>query len=197
MEVVRFRVLNVPFNTRITHSLKSILRTISLVTVPVLAIGGGATVIEVGAAPAAQAAATNAENTARPGQELNDAGKAKNGGVLHIAMSADPLCLDPHQISSDVEQLIGNIQFDNLTFLGKNGLPQPWLATSWTISNGGETYVFQLKKGVTFADGSVFNAAAVVANFNQMLAPATRSALAGPYIEPIEKTKILGLTLSR
>src|ERR1700691_2115532 len=61
--------------------------------------------------------ALNAENTAAPGQELNVAGNPQNGGVLHIAMSADPLCLDPHQISSDVEQLLGNVQFDNLTFL--------------------------------------------------------------------------------
>ena len=107
-------------------------------------------------------------------------------------MSADPLCLDPHQISSDVEQLLGNIQFDNLTFLGKNGQPEPWLATSWKITNGGKTYTFQLKQGVTFSDGAPFNAAAVVANFQQMLNPATRSALAGPYIEPYQSSKILG-----
>jgi peptide/nickel transport system substrate-binding protein len=136
--------------------------------------------------------ALNAENTAAPGQELNVAGNPQNGGVLHIAMSADPLCLDPHQISSDVEQLLGNVQFDNLTFLGKNGLPEPWLATSWKITNGGETYTFQLKKGVTFSDGTAFNAAAVVANFKQMLNPATRSPLAGPYIEPYKSSKILG-----
>lgn len=134
----------------------------------------------------------NAENTALPGQLLNAASSPKNGGILHIAMSADPLCLDPHQISSDVEQLLGNIQFDNLTFLGKNGLPQPWLATSWKITNGGKTYTFQLKQGVTFSDGAPFNAAAVVANFKQMLDPATRSALAGPYVEPYQSSKVLG-----
>jgi len=170
----------------------SALRTIAILPAAALIATGGATAVSVSAATVAQAAAINPENTAQPGQELNAGGTPKNGGTLHIAMSADPLCLDPHQISSDVEQLIGNIQFDNLTFLGKNGIPQPWLATSWTISPDGKTYVFQLKKGVTFADGSVFNAAAVVANFNQMLAPATRSALAGPYIEPISSTKILG-----
>jgi peptide/nickel transport system substrate-binding protein len=169
-----------------------VLRTITVLPAAAVLATGGVTAISAGAANVAQAAAINPENTAQPGQELNDAGAPKNGGILHIAMSADPQCLDPHQISSDVEQLIGNIQFDNLTFLGKNGLPQPWLATSWTISPNGKTYVFQLKKGVTFADGAAFNAAAVVANFNQMLAPATRSALAGPYIEPVESTKILG-----
>lgn len=175
-----------------SRALSSALRAIAVLPAAALVVAGGATAVTVGGATVAQAAAINPENTAQPGQELNIGGTPKNGGILHIAMSADPLCLDPHQISSDVEQLIGNIQFDNLTFLGRNGLPQPWLATSWTISPNGKTYIFQLKKGVTFADGSVFNAAAVVANFNQMLAPATRSALAGPYIEPISGTKILG-----
>ena len=156
-----------------------------------LLAAGGAPAIATSAASASQAPGAN-ENTAQPGQELNDGGTPKYGGTLHIAMSADPLCLDPHQISSDVEQLLGNIQYDNLTFLGQNGLPQPWLATSWTISNGGKTYVFQLRKGVTFSDGTPFNAAAVVANFNQELAPTTRSPLAGPYIEPVSSTKILG-----
>jgi peptide/nickel transport system substrate-binding protein len=135
--------------------------------------------------------AVNAENTARPGQELNTGGTARDGGILHIAMSADPLCLDPHAISSDTEQLLGQIQFDNLTFLGSDGTPQPWLATSWAISNGGKTYTFQLKKGVTFSDGTAFNAAAVVANFKHMLNPATRSPLAGNYIAPYQSSKII------
>jgi peptide/nickel transport system substrate-binding protein len=135
--------------------------------------------------------ALNAENTARPGAALNATGTPRNGGTLDIAMSADPLCLDPHQLSSDVEQLLGQIQFDNLTFLGKSGTPQPWLATSWKISPDGKTYTFFLKHGVTFADGTPFNAAAVVANFKQMLSPATRSPLAGPYIQPYKSSTIV------
>jgi peptide/nickel transport system substrate-binding protein len=159
-----------------------------LATTLLAACGGAST-----ASPSSNSPVTlNAENTAAPGQELNVADSPQNGGTLHIAMSADPLCLDPHQISSDVEQLLGNIQFDNLTFLGKNGIPQPWLATSWKITNSGKTYTFQLKKGVTFSDGTPFDAPAVVANFKQMLDPATRSALAGPYIQPYKSSKVLG-----
>lgn len=159
---------------------------IGSLTVMILAACGGST-------PSAlnSSIALNAENTARPGQELNTAGNVQDGGILHIAMSADPLCLDPHAISSDTEQLLGQIQFDNLTFLGSDGTPQPWLATSWTISNGGKTYTFQLKKGVTFSDGTQFNAAAVVTNFEHMLNPATRSPLAGNYIAPYQSSKII------
>lgn len=141
--------------------------------------------------PAASSGSSAVDETAVAGQSLNADGSPVDGGTLKIAMAADPLCLDPHQISSDTEQILGQIQFDNLTYLKKDGTPGPWLATSWTISPDGKTYTFSLKHGVTFADGAPFNAAAVVANFKQMLDPDTRSPLAGPYIAPYVGSKIL------
>lgn len=131
------------------------------------------------------------DKTATAGQVLNAGGTPTDGGTLKIAMSADPLCLDPHAISSDVEQILGHLQFDNLTYLDDKGRPSPWLATKWTISPDGKTYTFDLKKGVTFADGTPFNARAVVANFEQMLDPNTRSPLAGPYIAPYKSADVL------
>lgn len=142
--------------------------------------------------PAAdQASLLNAQNTAAAGQVLNGGGTPRDGGTLKISMAADPLCLDPHAISSDTEQILGQLQFDNLTFLNKDGTPGPWLATSWTISPDGKTYTFKLKHGVTFADGTPFNARAVVVNFEHMLNPATRSPLAGPYIAPYQGSKVI------
>ena len=136
-------------------------------------------------------AKTDIQSTATPGQVLNGGGTPVKGGTLKLSMAADPLCLDPHSISSDTEQILGHLQFDNLTFLDKDGKPGPWLATSWTISPDGKTYTFKLKQGVTFADGTPFNAQAVVANFEHMLAPTTRSPLAGPYITPYDASKVI------
>jgi peptide/nickel transport system substrate-binding protein len=141
---------------------------------------------------ATEASLLNAQNTAAAGQVLNGAGTPVNGGTLKISMAADPLCLDPHALSSDTEQILGHLQFDNLTYLKKDGTPGPWLATSWKISPDGKTYTFTLKQGVTFADGTPFNAQAVVTNFEHMLNPATRSPLAGPYISPYRSSKVLG-----
>ena len=134
---------------------------------------------------------TDIQSTATPGQVLNGSGTPVKGGTLKLSMAADPLCLDPHSISSDTEQILGHLQFDNLTFLDKDGKPGPWLATSWTISPDGKTYTFKLKQGVTFADGAPFDARAVVANFEHMLAPTTRSPLAGPYITPYAGSKVI------
>jgi peptide/nickel transport system substrate-binding protein len=120
-----------------------------------------------------------------------DAGPPVSGGILNLSMSQDPLCLDPHAISSDVEQIFGRIQFDNLIYLDAKGNQAPWLATSWQISPDGRTYTFHLRKGVTFSDGAAFNARAVVVNLQHMLDPATRSPLAGPYIAPYRDSTVL------
>lgn len=118
-------------------------------------------------------------------------GQPVRGGTLNLSMSADPLCLDPHAISSDVEQIFGHILTDNLVYLDDKGNPSPWLATSWEVSPDATTYTFHLRKGVTFSDGAVFNAQAVVTNFEHMLDPKTRSPLAGPYIAPYKDSKVI------
>jgi peptide/nickel transport system substrate-binding protein len=119
------------------------------------------------------------------------AGPPVSGGTLNLSMAADPLCLDPHAISSDVEQIFGRILLDNLVYLDDKGNISPWLATAWQISPDGTTYTFTLRKGVTFSDGAPFNAQAVVTNFEHMLDPATRSPLAGPYIAPYKDSRII------
>lgn len=142
-------------------------------------------------APGGPVASASSGSTAKAGQLLNGGGTPVDGGTLKLSMSADPLCLDPHAISADTEQILGQLQFDNLTFLDKNGVPRPWLATSWTISPDGKTYRFELRHGVTFADGTPFNAQAVVVNFEHMLDPKTRSPLAGPYIAPYASSRVI------
>ncbi|UZF56552.1 ABC transporter substrate-binding protein [Gordonia polyisoprenivorans] len=49
----------------------------------------------------------------------------------------------------------------------KTGDFAPWLAKSWEISDDHLTYTFHLRDGVTFSDGTPFDAAIVKANFDQ------------------------------
>jgi peptide/nickel transport system substrate-binding protein len=59
------------------------------------------------------------------------------------------------------------------------------LASEWAISEDGLVYTFKLREGVTFHDGTPFNAGAVAANLDRITAPETASQLAvfllGPY----------------
>jgi peptide/nickel transport system substrate-binding protein len=61
-----------------------------------------------------------------------------------------------------------------------NGKPAPGLALSWTISEDRLDYVFTLKTGATFADGSAVTADAVVANFNRWFDPSDPAHASGP-----------------
>lgn len=61
----------------------------------------------------------------------------------------------------------------------------PGLATEWSISEDGLTYTFKLREGVTFHDGTPFNAEAVAANLDRITSAETASQRAvfmlGPY----------------
>jgi peptide/nickel transport system substrate-binding protein len=59
--------------------------------------------------------------------------------------------------------------YDTLVMLDKNGITVPGLAESWEISPDYKTYVFKLRKGVKFHDGTPFNAQAVKFSFDRML----------------------------
>jgi peptide/nickel transport system substrate-binding protein len=88
--------------------------------------------------------------------------------TFSFGTASQPLGLDP-ALSSDVESyritrqvLEGLVGVDQTT-----GLPTPLLATEWNEANDGRSYSFKLREGVTFQDGSPFDAASVCTNFNR------------------------------
>lgn len=54
---------------------------------------------------------------------------------------------------------------------GPDGVPQPVLATGWTPNADGSIWEFTLREGVTFHDGSAFDAADVVYSLNRVIDP--------------------------
>jgi len=51
----------------------------------------------------------------------------------------------------------------------KPGIFEPLLATSWELSPDGKSYIFHLRKGVKFHDGTAFNAEAVKWNLDRVV----------------------------
>ena len=50
------------------------------------------------------------------------------------------------------------LQYDTLLQLDEAGVPQPWLATGYEVSDDGLTYTIQLEEGVTWNDGEPLTA---------------------------------------
>src|SRR3954471_16393312 len=91
-------------------------------------------------------------------------------GTLVAALVAEPTSLDPNQLTDiNSMRLVRNI-YDGLTrFEPGTFNVQPALAESWDVAEDGLTYTFKLRQGVTFHDGTPFNADAVKFAFDRML----------------------------
>lgn len=81
---------------------------------------------------------------------------------ITLGMALEPPVLDPTaSAAAAVDEVVyGNI-FEGLTRIAPDGRVQPGLASSWDSSDA-QTYVFHLRPGVTFQDGSAFDAQDVI-----------------------------------
>ncbi|MGI9450914.1 MAG: ABC transporter substrate-binding protein, partial [Geminicoccaceae bacterium] len=91
-------------------------------------------------------------------------------GVLVVGQIAEPKSLDPHAVTAVNDFRILMNVYDGLVRYKDGTLEvEPSLATSWSISEDGTEYTFELQSGITFHDGTPFNAEAVEFNFDRML----------------------------
>ncbi|MBB97571.1 MAG: ABC transporter substrate-binding protein [Rhodobacteraceae bacterium] len=91
-------------------------------------------------------------------------------GVLIVGQIAEPKALDPAAVTAVNDFRILVNLYEGLVRYKPGTLEvEPQLATSWEISEDGTEYTFTLREGVTFHDGTPFDAAAVKFNFDRML----------------------------
>ncbi|MCB8838954.1 ABC transporter substrate-binding protein [Aurantimonas sp. VKM B-3413] len=90
--------------------------------------------------------------------------------VLIVGQIAEPKSLDPQAVTATNDFRILMNVYDGLVRFKKGTLEvEPALAKSWDISDDGMTYTFHLRDGVTFQDGTPFDAEAVKFTFDRML----------------------------
>ncbi len=91
-------------------------------------------------------------------------------GVLIVGQIAEPQALDPQAVTAVNDfRILVNI-YEGLVKYAPGTLEVvPGLAESWTISDDGTVYTFNLRSGVSFHDGTPFNAEAVKFTFDRML----------------------------
>src|SRR5690349_16164240 len=107
---------------------------------------------------------------------------AQPAGTLVVGLVAEPVNLDPAQVTDLNSNRVGRRIVETLvTFPDESTQVVPGLAESWTISKDGLHYVFKLRKGITFHDGTPFNAEAVKFSIERQINPDHPAAKLGKY----------------
>lgn len=91
-----------------------------------------------------------------------------------IAIGIDADTLNPQEQTTTLMQNMCDLLYDNLFFQTPDGKLEPHLATGYEVSEDGKTYTIKLREGVTFTDGTPFNAQAVKLTFDRALNPDMR-----------------------
>ena len=90
---------------------------------------------------------------------------------IRIGVALEPPALDPTAGAAEaIDVVVYQNVFEGLVRIDQTGAVQPGLAESWTISEDGLTYRFALHEGVTFHDGTSFDAEDVKFTFDRLLA---------------------------
>lgn len=112
------------------------------------------------------------DSTSAPGETTGDSetttGGGEAGGTLVFGTSSDPVVLDGAYVSDGESLRVIDQLFETLVTTEDGGTAiEPLLAKSWTATDDGLVWTFDLQTGVKFHDGTDFNAEAVCFNFNR------------------------------
>ncbi|HEU0167483.1 MAG TPA: ABC transporter substrate-binding protein, partial [Chloroflexota bacterium] len=111
--------------------------------------------------PANAVGGASSATAAKPAAPASAAGGAiKRRGTIRVALDSETANLDPMKSALAVDRQVMYNMFDTLVTLDKDLKLQPDLATSWDQPDP-KTYIFHLRSGVKFQDGTDFNADAV------------------------------------
>jgi len=95
--------------------------------------------------------------------------KPTYGGTVTFGLENDVSNLDPMLSGLFVDRNIHYAMYDSLVRVDVKGNIIPWLAEKWTTSTDGKIVTFNLRPGVKYHDGSVFDAASVKWNIERYI----------------------------
>ncbi|HEC36317.1 MAG TPA: ABC transporter substrate-binding protein, partial [Anaerolineae bacterium] len=114
------------------------------------------------------------------------------GGRLVYGLTLAPSGIDPHINASSELGIPLTSVYDTLVYQNpETGEFVPGLAERWEVSEDGRVYTFYLKRGVTFHDGTTFNAEAVRFNLERITSPDLASQKARFMLGPYERTEVV------
>jgi peptide/nickel transport system substrate-binding protein len=110
-----------------------------------------------------------------------------HGDSLIIGDFVEPAFINPILTHSSISAALKRVVFDGLIKLDDKMEPNPHLALSWNNSPDGLTWIFHLRKDVTFHDGANFTAEDVKFTFDKINDPSINS----PYISVFKNLKAI------
>jgi len=117
--------------------------------------------------------------------------RAAASSTFVVANTSSVQKLDPDVVTNFLDfQALGLI-YDELVQFNASLKIVPDLATSWAFSDGNTVLTFQLRKGVTFDDGTSFTSANVVASLARVQNPKTADASAS-FLATVKKVVPVG-----
>ncbi len=103
-----------------------------------------------------------------PGNVSVSSRVSAQGNTFTFGEFGNAVALDPAIVTDGISFRVTVQGCEALLFFdGSTTNPIPGLAESWTASEDGTVWTFKLREGVTFHDGTPFNAEAVVYNFER------------------------------
>jgi peptide/nickel transport system substrate-binding protein len=116
---------------------------------------------------------------------------APPANIVRVGIALEPPNLDPTSgaAAATDEVVYANI-FEGLTRIGARGEVLPGLAASWDVSPNRLTYTFHLHTGVTFHDGTSFDASDVKFSLDRLRAPDSTNAQK-PLFEPVAAVDVI------
>lgn len=160
--------------TRVNRSARRWWRSVAAATAVALVVVGGAVAATTGAR------SSSAETT------------------LVVGISNQPDTLDPEVHGSRTAYSIDRQVFD--TLIVRNDKTKQFmasLATKWSNTPDGKAYTFTLRRGVTFHDGTTFDAAAVKFNLDRGVDPKTKSQTAKDILGPYKSATVVSPNVVR
>ena len=98
---------------------------------------------------------------------LGVSGAAHAAKDLVVGVPDNLTGLDPADLNDNLSQSAARLMFEGLYMLDEHMKLKPQLAESYEATEDAKEFTFHLRKGVTFHDGTPFNAAAVKASFDR------------------------------
>jgi peptide/nickel transport system substrate-binding protein len=139
---------------------------------------------DAGSTPGASTASVPATEPSAPGDVPTDP-----AGVLRFGHYYEPSRMDPHRAANAGDGLALFLTYDRLVHLDPESNPIPGLAESWEYSPDGLTLTFKVRQGVTFHDGTPFDAAAVKANLER--AKTVEGSVVAADLAPIDTVEVV------